>query len=97
MSDVVGLANLSAFQRDVLWTIAEESGLKGVTIKRRLEDYYGDHINHAQLYPNLDDLVEHGLVEKGKADGRTNAYALTEAGRRALSARQAWIGSTADE
>ncbi len=35
MSDVVGLANLSAFQRDVLWTLAEESGLKGVTIKHR--------------------------------------------------------------
>ena len=95
MSEVVGLANLSAFQRDVLWTLAEESGLKGVAIKRRLEDYYGDHVNHAQLYPNLDDLVDLGLVEKAHADGRTNAYSLTEAGRRALSARQVWTGGAA--
>jgi len=97
MSDVTGLSDLSAFQRDVLWVLADESDQKGVAIKRHLEEYYGDHVNHAQLYPNLDDLVEAGLVEKAHADGRTNAYSLTEAGRRALSARQAWIGGAADE
>lgn len=97
MSDVAGLSDLSAFQRDVLWILADESGQKGVAIKRLLEDYYGEHVNHAQLYPNLDDLVEEGLVAKEHADGRTNAYSLTEAGRRALSARQAWIGSAIDK
>ena len=91
MSDVTGLSDLSAFQRDVLWVLGDESDQKGVAIKRRLENYYGDHVNHAQLYPNLDDLVEEGLVAKEHADGRTNAYSLTEAGRRALSARRAWI------
>lgn len=97
MSDVTGLSDLSAFQRDTLWILADESGQKGVAIKRRLEDYYGDHVNHAQLYPNLDDLVEEGLVTKEHADGRTNAYSLTEPGRRALSARQTWIGGADDE
>ena len=96
MSDVTGLSDLSAFQRDVLWVLVDESNLKGVDVKRRLEEYYGDHVNHAQLYPNLDDLVDEGLVEKAHADGRTNAYSLTEAGRRALSARRAWIGGEID-
>ena len=91
------LANLSAFQRDLLWVLADEGGLKGVDARTQLEDYYGEPVNHGQVYPNLDDLVDLGLVEKAKADGRTNAYSLTEEGRRALSARQAWIGGNGDE
>lgn len=86
------LANLSAFQRDALWVLSHEGGLKGLTIKQRLEDYYDDSVTHAQLYPNLDALVDADLVIKRPVDGRTNAYSLTEEGRRALSERQAWTG-----
>lgn len=91
------LTNLTAFQRDVLWVLADESGLNGVKVRRQLENYYEKPVNHGQVYSNLDHLVETGLVEKSKVDGRTNAYNLTETGRRALSARQAWIGGVADE
>ena len=47
-------------------------------------------MNHGRLYPNLDELVEKGLVEKGQKDRRTNVYHLTQRGDRELSARQEW-------
>ncbi len=84
------LANLSAFKRDVLWVLYDGGEQKGVDIRIALEDYYEKPVNHGQLYPNLDDLVEAGLVDKEKIDGRTNGYSLTEAGRRALIQRQTW-------
>jgi DNA-binding PadR family transcriptional regulator len=42
------------------------------------------------LYPNLDALVDKGLVEKGKFDRRTNYYAETQRGHRELEARRNW-------
>ena len=95
--EIVGVADLSAFQRDVLWLLADESGLKDVDVKRRLEQYYGDPVHQAQLYANIDGLADSGLVEKQRTGGRSSVYSLTEAGRRSLSARQAWIGGAADE
>ena len=84
------VAGLTAFQRDVLWTLFHTGGLKGLAIKAQLEEYYGKEINHGRLYPNLDTLAEKGLVGKRPRDKRTNDYSLTEAGIEALEARQAW-------
>jgi len=82
-------ADLSAFQRDVLVTagqLANERDLPphGLGIKSCLEDDYGEEINHGRLYPNLDELVEEGLLEKGELDKRTNYYKLTDEGRSVL-------------
>jgi DNA-binding PadR family transcriptional regulator len=52
----------------------------GLAVKRALESYYDSEVNHGRLYPNLDELVEMGLVEKSELDKRTNQYGLTEAG-----------------
>jgi len=71
--------DLTAFQQNVLTVLSEEPRY-GLAIKRELEDYYGTEVNHGRLYPNLDELVEMGLVEKSELDKRTNQYALTEAG-----------------
>ena len=71
--------DLTAFQQNVLAVLSEEPRY-GLAIKRELEDYYGTEVNHGRLYPNLDELVEMGLVEKSELDKRTNQYALTEAG-----------------
>ncbi len=90
-------ANLSAFNRDVLWILANEGEQKGVDIRLTLEEYYDSPVNHGQLYPNLDDLVDADLVDKGEIDGRTNSYALTEAGRRILTQRQAWEAGSPPE
>ncbi len=80
--------DLTAFQRDILMVIAGEDEPHGLAIKENLDEYYGDDINHGRLYPNLDTLVDKGLVEKGEKDRRTNFYALTNRGRREIVARR---------
>lgn len=83
---------LTAFQQTILAVLAEEARY-GLAIKRELEKYYGSEVNHGRLYPNLDDLVEMGLVEKSELDKRTNEYALTEAGKDAILERMDWTFS----
>ncbi|MDB2246375.1 helix-turn-helix transcriptional regulator [Halorubrum ezzemoulense] len=85
-----GLADLTAFQRDLLWALSHENARKGTALKADLADYYGEAINHSRLYQNLDTLVECDLVAKQARDRRTNEYSLTETARRALEARRAW-------
>ena len=80
---------LTAFQQTILTVLAEEARY-GLAIKRELETYYDSDVNHGRLYPNLDDLVEDGLVEKSERDKRTNEYALTDAGYEALLADLSW-------
>ncbi len=70
---------LTAFQQNILTILAEEPRY-GLAIKRELETYYDSEVNHGRLYPNLDELVELGLVEKSELDKRTNEYGLTEEG-----------------
>lgn len=74
---------LTAFQKNILTVLAEQPRY-GLAIKRELESYYDDEVNHGRLYPNLDDLVEDGFVEKSALDKRTNEYGLTEAGHEAV-------------
>ncbi|MFB6164182.1 MAG: helix-turn-helix transcriptional regulator, partial [Haloarculaceae archaeon] len=62
---------LTAFQQNILVILSEEPRY-GLAIKRELETYYDSEVNHGRLYPNLDDLVEMGLVEKSELDKRTN-------------------------
>ena len=82
--------DLTGFQRDCLYVVGGLPAPKGLDVKRELETYYGSEINHGRLYPNLDQLVEKGLLEKGRKDDRTNEYRLTERGRRELEARREW-------
>ena len=87
------MADLTAFQRDILYVIArldDDSPPYGLAIKEELDRYYASEINHGRLYPNLNDLVEMGLVEKGSVDDRTNSYGLTERGHREIEARREW-------
>jgi DNA-binding PadR family transcriptional regulator len=74
---------LTAFQTNILTILAKEP-MYGLAIKRELEEYYGTEVNHGRLYPNLDDLVELGLVEKSELDKRTNQYSLTDEGYEAV-------------
>jgi DNA-binding PadR family transcriptional regulator len=62
----------------------------GLAIKDEMDQYYETEIHHGRLYPNLDTLVEKGLVEKGSKDRRTNAYTITQRGRREIEARREW-------
>ena len=82
--------DLTGFQRDLLYVLAGLSEAKGLAVKDELDGYYGAPINHGRLYPNLDTLVEKGLIEKGQYDDRTNAYSLTRRGHREIEARREW-------
>jgi len=82
--------DLTGFQRDSLYVIAGLDSPHGLAIKDELDDYYEGEIHHGRLYPNLDTLVDKGLVEKGVRDKRTNTYTLTRRGRREIEARRDW-------
>jgi len=82
--------DLTGFQRDLLYVIAGLDEPHGLAIKDDLQDYYEKEIHHGRLYPNLDTLVEKGLVEKGQLDRRTNYYTVTRRGSREIDARSDW-------
>jgi len=93
VSSSPGIAKeLTAFQQNILTILAEEARY-GLAIKRELETYYDSEVNHGRLYPNLDDLVEMGLVEKSELDKRTNEYALTDEGYQAVLDQLGWMFS----
>lgn len=88
--------DLTGFQRDCLYVIARLNEPKGLAIKDELDEYYGSEINHGRLYPNLDTLVEKGLVEKGQIDDRTNSYDVTKQGSSEIVARGEWEDKKVD-
>ena len=89
--------DLTGFQRDLLYVIAGRERPHGLAIKEELEDYYEKEIHHGRLYPNLDTLVDKGLVEKGDKDRRTNFYTLTRRGRREIEDRRRWEGEYVED
>lgn len=82
--------DLTGFQRDLLYAIVGKEEPHGLAIKDELEEYYETEIHHGRLYPNLDTLVDKGLVEKGQIDRRTNYYKITRRGQREIDARREW-------
>lgn len=81
---------LTGFQRDLLYVIAAAEQPSGQDVKAEIEGYYSADINHGRLYPNLDTLVDRGLVEKGQLDRRTNYYDITEEGEQLIQERREW-------
>lgn len=82
--------DLTAFQRDLLIVAVGLDEPHGLAIKDEMENYYEKEVHHGRLYPNLDTLVDKGLIDKGKADRRTNIYSVTQRGKRELEARREW-------
>ena len=80
----------TAFQRDLLYVIAGNDGFCGLAIKDEFGNYYDKEIYRGRLYPNLDTLVETGLVEKGQQGRRSNSYKATDRGQREIEARSSW-------
>lgn len=79
-------SHLSAFKRDAIVAVFRRGGVPGadpddrpygLAIKRELEVMRDEEVNHGRLYPNLDDLVDAGLLRKGERDKRTNTYHAT--------------------
>ena len=81
---------LNGFQRDVMYVLAALDEPSGREVKSRVESELDVEVTNGRLYPNLDELVERSLVEKGALDRRTNYYDLTPDGREMLRERQRW-------
>ena len=86
--------SLRGFQRDCLTDLARleqlnSEKLHGLKIKDLLEATGGEDVQHGRLYPNLDELVDMGLVWKKQYDRRTNQYGLTGVGWAVLRAGKA--------
>ena len=82
--------DLSAIQRDLVYIISGLNEPHGLAIKDELDTYYETDVNPGRLYPNLDTLVDKGLVDKSQVDKRTNAYTLTPRAKREIEARDEW-------
>jgi len=89
--------DLTNFQRDVLYLVAGIEEPHGLAVKEELEEYYESEIHHGRLYPNLDKLVEKGLIKKGQKDRRTNVYSLTDRGLREIKSRREWEDQYVEE
>lgn len=83
--------DLTGFQRDVLAVVRKLDRPHGLAIKDEIEAEYSAEIHHGRLYPNMDTLVEKGLVEKGQKDRRTNWYELTNRGEQVLESYIGWM------
>ena len=88
--------DLTGFQRDLLFVVAGLEEPHGLAIKEELEEYYESEIHHGRLYPNLDTLVDKGLIDKGQRDQRTNFYTVTRRGRSEIEAREEWEAQYVD-
>lgn len=88
--------DLTGFQRDLLYVIAGADRPSGQDVKDEIEQYYSSEINHGRLYPNLDTVVNKGLVEKGQLDRRTNYYTITNEGEQAIENRREWESQYVD-
>lgn len=88
--DGTAIHNLTGFQRDLLYVMADQDEPSGQTIRAELETTTETEITHGRLYPNLDTLVNRGFVEKGEIDRRTNYYAIADEGLTALREYHEW-------
>lgn len=86
--------HLTSFQRDLLVAAARQGPTERA---RELSDYLESHgyegrITNGQLYPNLDELVDLGLVEKSAYNRRSHSYRITDDGRRVLRRYREFLG-----
>ena len=73
--------DLSAFQREILVTIASlQERPNGLKLRDELSDRLATEVHHSRLYGNLDELVNKGIVKKGQVTARENYYEVTSEG-----------------
>jgi Transcriptional regulator PadR-like family. len=87
--------DLTRFQQDIIRILAAERELIGLEIKDELQQERGEEVNHGRLYPNIDDLVGAGYVDKFEIDKRTNGHKLTDEGKQlARRLAEQWLHAT---
>ena len=74
--------DLNSSKRDLLVEIYQMDQPSGQDIRHRMKAEHNEDVDHGRLYPNLDDLVDYGLIYKGEQNLRSNCYQITNDGRR---------------
>ena len=89
------MVELTAFQYTLLQAADDLVEPSGQDIRRHVNSspFHGSDMNHGRLYPNLDTVVDAGLVEKGEQNDRTNLYTITDDGKDALETRAAYLAN----
>ena len=89
------MVELTAFQYTLRSAADDLVEPSGQDIRRYVDaaPFHPSPTNHGRLYPNLETIVEAGLVEKGEHDRRTNYYAITDDGKDTLETRAAYLSN----
>ena len=74
--------DLNSSKRDLIVEIYQLDQPSGQDIRHRMKAEHNEDVDHGRLYPNLNDLVDYGLLDKGEQDLRTNYYEVTNDGQR---------------
>lgn len=80
------LIDLPDYRRDILLALAHSGPTNGHRIMDVLSALRGEKTNDGRFYPNLNALVDYGLVEKreNEHDKRSHEYALSKRGRETI-------------
>jgi DNA-binding PadR family transcriptional regulator len=92
--DVERFQEQTATARDLLYLAYERDDPTGQDLRAALSEVRCGTTADGQLYPNLNKLINAGLLEKhdlGSADSRENAYRVTELGEKAVCGHLAWL------
>lgn len=90
------LTNMSSFNINVLFIIAELGEPSGAEILERIKHISDVDANHGRLYPNLDQLSDQGYIVKGSRSRRTNYYTLTDKAINEMNSHVSWQQSKLD-
>lgn len=84
MTETVAGHELTLYRLECLAAVGtlegEQEQVSGLDILEIVSEFLDDNGYHGRLYPNLDWLVDQGLLEKTPVDGRTKNYSLTGEG-----------------
>lgn len=61
-TQIFSLEDWTTFRRNLQYVIAGLDTPKGLVIKSELDEYYSQEIHPGRLYPNLDTLVDKGVL-----------------------------------
>jgi len=85
--------DLNSSKRDLLVEIYQMDQPSGQDIRHRMKAEHNEDVDHGRLYPNLNDLVDCGLLDKGEQDQRTNYYQITNDGQILVEDTARYFGS----
>ena len=94
--------DLTAFQLDILMAIPRAEAHvdhdlpHGLAVKDYLSQRREGEIHHGRLYPNIEQLVDAGYVERVDIDDRTKGLRVTDAGQERVFALLADAHDAAD-